>query len=87
MSNRRRARPTPPPAVHAFARAYHCPDCDSDVTHIWKDDHGTWHTKIEHDDTCPMLTGHVPGRTATLAATAAAAAETGHALILLELLP
>lgn len=55
MSNRRRL--TPPPAVHAFAERYRCPDCLSYSTEPRLDTDGVWRLLVHHDDECPFLRG------------------------------
>ncbi len=55
MSNRRRL--TPPASVRAYRRAYRCSDCASTTGQTYSDEIGVWHVVIQHDDTCPVLTG------------------------------
>jgi hypothetical protein len=83
VSNRRRAKPIPPPAVATYARSYRCTDCDSRTGRAWRDNHSLWHFTVEHDDTCPVLNGRVSGTAAGLAA-AAAAAVTGERVLYAE---
>lgn len=72
MSNRRKAKPTPPAAIAAYAAAYACGHCDSDTAPPRLDEHGMWHVDIAHDPTCPVLAGAVPKWHAGLRAARAA---------------
>ncbi len=55
MSNRRKLNP--PPEVRAYSAAYRCSDCTSTIGKTYRDEFGVWHIAIEHDETCPVLTG------------------------------
>jgi hypothetical protein len=57
MSNRRKLKHTPPPAVQAFAEQARCPDCGSETTGPELDEYGMWHLTMRHDDGCPWYRG------------------------------
>lgn len=77
MNHHRRHRPpNPPPASAAYARTYRCSDCRS-VTDPPRLRHGVWILTVRHDDSCPVLAGHVDHTRAGLAAAAATAHAAG----------
>ncbi len=72
MSNRRRL--PPPPSVRQYASAYRCSGCPSTAGQFRRDGHCIRHVEIQHDKTCPVLTGAVDSFGDVLAAAVRTAA-------------
>ncbi|MEU8891139.1 hypothetical protein [Streptomyces sp. NPDC048442] len=50
----------PAALLAAMVSHYRCSHCNGEVVDlITNDDTGLMHAHIEHDDTCPVLNGHV----------------------------
>ncbi len=46
--------------IAAMVSNYQCGSCGGEVVSLASNDHtGTLHARIEHDDNCPVLNGHI----------------------------
>ncbi|WP_455362003.1 hypothetical protein [Streptomyces sp. SYSU K21746] len=45
--------------IAALTLGYTCSHCRSEPPVLHTDDHGITHLHIAHDDTCPVLNGHI----------------------------
>ncbi|GHH38208.1 hypothetical protein [Streptomyces candidus] len=43
----------------AMVSHYRCSHCNGEAVNLATDGTGVMHARIEHDDTCPVLHGHV----------------------------